>query len=151
MADIEQMKKIVPLITCEIPFSQNVSELMFGAIVTNLILSNNQSRATLWVRETCLIVGLRPLIIILITASLSSKTDNIALESESVVFGGNVINVCWNDVGVLGWDGVMHIWLDNRRRVSPWLSLGSINSVRYGMKYFNHQIPESESGNTVHA
>ena len=33
----------------------------------------------------------------------------------------------------------------------PWLSLGSINSVRYGMKYFNHQIPESESGNTVHA
>ena len=30
----------------------------------------------------------------------------------------------------------------------PWLSVGSICS---GMKYFNHQIPESKSGNTVHA
>ena len=29
--------------------------------------------------------------------------------------------------------------------------LGPSVSVRYGMKYFNHQIPESESGNTVHA
>ena len=63
----------------------------------------------------------------------------------------NVINVCWNDVGVLDWDRVMHVWLDNCRRVSPWLSLGFIISVRYGMKYFNQQIPESESGNTVHA
>ena len=31
------------------------------------------------------------------------------------------------------------------------LSLGSFCSVRYGMKYFNHQVPDSESGNTVHA
>ena len=23
--------------------------------------------------------------------------------------GWNVINVCWNDVGVLDWDGVMHV------------------------------------------
>ena len=36
MADIEQMKKIVPLITCEIPFSQHVSELVFGVNVTDL-------------------------------------------------------------------------------------------------------------------
>ena len=82
MADIEQMKKIVPLITCEISFGQNVCELMFSVNVTDwitgskLILPNNQSRATLWVRETCLRVGLGPLIIILITASLSSKTYN---------------------------------------------------------------------------
>ena len=33
----------------------------------------HQSSATLWVLDTCLIVGLRPLMIILITASLSSK------------------------------------------------------------------------------
>ena len=63
----------------------------------------------------------------------------------------NVINVCRNDVGVLDWDGVVHVRLDNCRRVSPWLSPGSICSVRYGMKYVNHQIPQSESGNTVHA
>ena len=36
MADIKQMKKIVPLITCEIPFSQHVCELMFGVNVTDL-------------------------------------------------------------------------------------------------------------------
>ena len=30
MPDIEQMKKIVPLITCEIPFSEHVCEFMFG-------------------------------------------------------------------------------------------------------------------------
>ena len=38
-----------------------------------MILSNIQSRATLWVLDTCLIVGLRPLMTILVTASLSSK------------------------------------------------------------------------------
>ena len=36
MADIEQMKKIVPLITFEIPFTQNVCELVFGVNVTDL-------------------------------------------------------------------------------------------------------------------
>ena len=45
--------------------------LSFG--FSTLILSKNQSRATLWVLDTCLIVGLCPWIIILITASLSSK------------------------------------------------------------------------------
>ena len=52
---------------------------------------------------------------------------------------------------VLDLNGVMHVWLDNCRRVSPWHSLESVSPVRYGMKYFNHQIPKSESGNTVHA
>ena len=62
MADIEQMKKNIPFVTCEITFGQYVCELAFGVNVTDLffgsklILSDNQSRATLWVRETCLIV-----------------------------------------------------------------------------------------------
>ena len=55
----------------------------------------------------------------------------------------NVINVCWNDVVVLDWDGMMHVCLHNRRLVSAWLSLGSVCSVRYGMKVFNHQICKS--------
>ena len=38
MADVEQMKKIIPFITCEITFGQNVCELMFGVNVTNLNL-----------------------------------------------------------------------------------------------------------------
>ena len=56
MADVEQMKKIVPLITCEITFGQHVCEFdvwcrctLFGSRWPQLIVSNNQSRATLWV------------------------------------------------------------------------------------------------------
>ena len=41
-----------------------------------MILSNNQSRATLCFLETCVIVGLLPLKIILITASWSWYTNN---------------------------------------------------------------------------
>ena len=52
------------------------------------IISNNQSKATLWDLDTCLIVGLRPLIIIFITASLSSKMYNISLEPEGFTFDG---------------------------------------------------------------
>ena len=53
MADVEQMKKIVPFVTCETTFSQYVCELVFGVNVSNWILesrlnlSNNQSKATL--------------------------------------------------------------------------------------------------------
>ena len=50
----------------------------FGFFGSKLIRSNNESRATLWVLETCLIVGLLHFIIILITASLSSNTYNKA-------------------------------------------------------------------------
>ena len=55
-----------------------VSIYLIWILGSRLIRSNNQSRATLWVRETCLIVGLLPFIIILITASLSSNTYNKA-------------------------------------------------------------------------
>ena len=70
MADDKQMEKIVPLITCEITLCQFVCELVFGVNIFDLnlgvsrvILSHNRSnrsRATLWVLETCLIVGLLP-------------------------------------------------------------------------------------------
>ena len=55
---------------------------------SRLILSNNQSRATRWVRDTCLIVGLPPLMIIFITASLSSKMYNVDSFSERCAFEG---------------------------------------------------------------
>ena len=53
----------------------------------------------------------------------------------------NVINVCWNDVGVLDWDGVVHVWLDNCRRVSPWLSMPP--SVLFGAEW-NISISKSQ-------
>ena len=78
MANIKQAQQMIPLITCEISFGPNVCELVFGVDVFDLDFGNNQSRATLWVLETCLIVGLPPLMIILINASLSSNTYNKA-------------------------------------------------------------------------
>ena len=53
---------MIPLSAGEITFSQHVSELVFllsnliWILGSRLILSNNQSNATLWVRDTCLIV-----------------------------------------------------------------------------------------------
>ena len=53
MANIEQAQQMIPLITCEVPFGENVCELVFGVFVfdldfgSRLIRSNNQSRATL--------------------------------------------------------------------------------------------------------
>ena len=96
MADVEQMKNIIPFVTCEITTGQNVCELMFGINVSNLnfrikihpVTPPIHSNLTLWVLETCHIVGLRPLVIILITDSLSSKTYNTALEPECVPFDG---------------------------------------------------------------
>ena len=41
-----------------------VSTHLIWILGSTLILSNNQSRATLWVLDTCLVVGLRPLIIV---------------------------------------------------------------------------------------
>ena len=38
MADVEQMKKIVPLITCEVPSCQYICELVFGLDVLDLNL-----------------------------------------------------------------------------------------------------------------
>ena len=80
MADIEQTLKMIPFVTREISLAQYVGKFVFGVDVFDLdfVRSNNQSSATLWVLETCLIVGLLPFIIILITASLSSNTYNKA-------------------------------------------------------------------------
>ena len=36
MDDVEQMKKIVPFVTCDITFGQNACELMFGISVPDL-------------------------------------------------------------------------------------------------------------------
>ena len=38
MADVQQTEKMVPLITCEDPFSQHVSELFFGVNIFDLNL-----------------------------------------------------------------------------------------------------------------
>ena len=84
MVNVKQAQQMIPLITREIPFGQNVSKLVFGVDVFDLdfgvqINSIEQAIKCISVSlETCLIVGLFPLMIILITASLSSNTYNEA-------------------------------------------------------------------------
>ena len=66
MADVEHTQKMIRFITCEVSLCQYVCELILVSMYliwilgSKLILSNNQSRATLWVLGTCLIVGLLP-------------------------------------------------------------------------------------------
>ena len=93
IANVGQTQKMIPFITCEVSLDQHVCELVLGVTMhliwifgSNLILSNNQSWATLLVQETCLIVKLLSFMIILITASLSSKMYNKASWWEELTF-----------------------------------------------------------------
>ena len=89
---IKQTEKMIPLVTRRTLFGWDVSKLFFVSTCliwiscSKLILSNNQSSATLWVLDTCLIVGLLPLVIISITVSLSSKICNWASHWEELAF-----------------------------------------------------------------
>ena len=38
MADVEQTKKIIPVVTCEVSFSEYLSDLVFGVNVPDLNL-----------------------------------------------------------------------------------------------------------------
>ena len=76
--------KIAPFNTSELPLVNMsaswflVSTYLIWILRSQLMLFNNQAYATLSVLEQCLIIGLRTLTIILITASLSSNTYNKA-------------------------------------------------------------------------
>ena len=87
MAHVKQTQKMVPFITCEISLVSMsaswflVSMCLIWILGSKLIRSNNQISATLWVLETCLIVGLLPLIIILIAAL---QTRAVKLPDEKI-------------------------------------------------------------------
>ena len=82
MANIKQGQQMIPFITCEIPLCQDVCKLILSVDVFDLDLwvqiNSIEQPIKSNVLETCLIVGLLPFIIILITASLSSNTYNKA-------------------------------------------------------------------------
>ena len=79
MANVEQAQQMIPLITCEISFGYNVSELFFWCrcVLIWIFWGPDEFDQTPYQEQlceswkTCLIVGLLPLMIILITASLS--------------------------------------------------------------------------------
>ena len=73
--------------------SSRVSIYWIWIFGSYLILSNSQSSATLQVRDTCLIVGLRPSMIIWITASLSSNMYNWSYELKKFCACDIVIHI----------------------------------------------------------
>ena len=91
---------------------------------SKLILSNNQSRATLWVAEPCLIVGHLPFMIILITASLSSKGYNEASLRQEFTFE-KIKSVLF------------------RSSIFPWIffRVGDLYGIRVSVKNCDYQIP----------
>ena len=63
-----------------------MSMYLIWILESRLILSNHQCRVILWILDTCLLVGLLSFIIILSTASLSSKMYNKAFIREELTF-----------------------------------------------------------------
>ena len=59
----------------------------------------------------------RPLTIIFDYRLIVFKDIQHNTEIRILCIGWNVINVSWNDVGVLDWDGVMHVRLIVSRRL----------------------------------
>ena len=60
--DIKEVQQVGPLISREIFFVRMSASWFLDStyLIWTLWVSNNQFRATLWVLETCLIVGLLP-------------------------------------------------------------------------------------------
>ena len=81
--DVDKKKKMVPPITREITFGQHVRELVHGVNISNLDLGVQVDSVKQPIKSNSVVSGhvitLRPLMIILITASLSSKMYNCAL------------------------------------------------------------------------
>ena len=93
---------------------------------SRLIRSNNQSTATLWVLETCLVVGLLPFMILLITASLSSNTYNKPSWREECTFEKRklTLSISW----LVPW-GFFRVWsLWGAARTSRRFVHGSLRS-----------------------
>ena len=121
---------------------------------SRFILSNNKSREALWVLDTCHRVGLRPLIIILITASLSWKT-HATQHWDQKVFRLMESDQCWSTPE---WCPLLVFvfaclieCLPTGFSSGSLLIFGFVGLVRWGVKYFNHWILKIESENPIHA
>ena len=96
--DVEQTKKMVPLITREITFTQHVSELVFGVNIIDLfygvqINSVKQPNETLCYRDTRLIVGLPALYGRFDHSFIIFKNMQLSFELRRTCVCDNVIHV----------------------------------------------------------
>ena len=84
MADIEQAQQMIPFVTCEIPLCQDVCKFVFGVDVFDLDFWVQVDSIEQPIKRNSVGLGhmshcgLLPLMIILITASLTSNTYNKA-------------------------------------------------------------------------
>ena len=146
MADVEQTKKIVAFVTCEISFGQDVCELM--CLVSMYLIWILGSKLIMWNNQTCLIV-------VLITASLSSNTYNIALDWEKIRIRKHIVNMKRNRIVVRRWSFGLILralaWRDAMQQVSlcQWI-LGFIGLVWRTMEHFYNQFPKIQSWDTIH-
>ena len=92
MADVEQTQKMIPFITCEISLCQYVCELVLGVNVFDLDLGVQIDSIKQPIKSNSVGSGkmshcrASSLLIILITASLSSNTKNKASWREELTF-----------------------------------------------------------------
>ena len=150
-ADVEQTKKIVPFVTGEVSFCQYVCDLVFDVNIDSVKQPIQSNSVGSW----RLIVGLLPLIIILMTASLSSNTYNIATDWELLMFKGTLS--IWNNSELSRLVGALVLilppcaWRDAMPQVSLcWWILGFIGLVLGRMEHFYDQVPKIQSWDTVH-
>ena len=119
MANIEQMEKIIPVITREISFGQDVCELVFGVNVTDLDSGDQIDSVKQPIQSNS--VGPWNM------SHCRTSTFDIHFDYRLVVLkdiqhgqstrmrcvGWNVVNVSWNDVCVLaciGWGCASLAW-----------------------------------------
>ena len=109
---------MIPLITCETTFCQDVCKLVLGVDVFDLDLRikinsiEQPIKSNSVVLETCLIVGFLLFIIILMTPSLSSKTYNRTSRFADWTFEGTKSMSCTTSIKLQ--DLFSHL------RVAPW-------------------------------
>ena len=113
-----------------------VSTYLIWILGSKLILSNYHPRATLWVLDTCLTEGLRPWIVILITASLSSKMYNldspwegrvlVSTLSTSLNCSTLVFDWC---VGSWFWNLKLSGWVDDTQ--VSWASMVGLDLAKF--------------------
>ena len=158
MTDVEQMKKIVPLIACEIPFCHYVCKLVFGVDILDLNLGIQINSVKQLVKSNS--VGFGYVSHCWTSAfddqfNHSSKKYSIAPNRENFAFDGTWINIAQITIVVLGWNlglvlGVLD-WCGVTRRVSSYLIFGVVDSVWWRMKHFKSQIPKIKSWCYIHA
>ena len=127
-----------------------VSTYLIWIFGCKLILSNNQFRATLWVLDTCLVIGLLPLIIILITASLLSKMlRGDSPWEERVLVGTWSTSFNWSTFCFLVTCWVL-VLESQTPQVSLWLVWLGLNIVFVCSWNLNHNVQKIKSRYPIH-